>query len=134
MDCSSITDFQQSTAICIAKKFRNLHIGKLKFLHNFFSTNIIRDIPDKYQVCGGPHTLTKPTQGMPAMSSLMGSPCLINGYEKELLMVCLIFVQGGRTWQPFVGVKNGHAIFVKRVFTIFATNALFLRVIANLQI
>ena len=26
MDCSSITDFQQSTAICIAKKFRNLHI------------------------------------------------------------------------------------------------------------
>ena len=29
MDCSSITDFQQSTAIRIAKKFRNLHIGKL---------------------------------------------------------------------------------------------------------
>ena len=28
MDCSSITDFQQSTAISIAKKFRNLHIGK----------------------------------------------------------------------------------------------------------
>ena len=27
MDCSSITDFQQSTAISIAKKFRNLHIG-----------------------------------------------------------------------------------------------------------
>ena len=30
MDCSSITDFQQSTAICIAKKFRNLHIGLLQ--------------------------------------------------------------------------------------------------------
>ena len=30
MDCSSITDFQQSTAIRIAKKFRNLHIGKCK--------------------------------------------------------------------------------------------------------
>ena len=30
MDCSSITDFQQSTAISIAKKFRNLHIGKQK--------------------------------------------------------------------------------------------------------
>ena len=28
MDCSSITDFQQSTAISIAKKFRNLHIEK----------------------------------------------------------------------------------------------------------
>ena len=27
MDCSLITDFQQSTAISIAKKFRNLHIG-----------------------------------------------------------------------------------------------------------
>ena len=26
MDCSSITDFQQSSAIRIAKKFRNLHI------------------------------------------------------------------------------------------------------------
>ena len=32
MDCSSITDFQQSTAIRIAKKFRNLHIeNHLKF-------------------------------------------------------------------------------------------------------
>ena len=29
MDCSSITDFQQSTAIRIAKKFRNLHIGNI---------------------------------------------------------------------------------------------------------
>ena len=29
LDCSSITDFQQSTAIRIAKKFRNLHIGIL---------------------------------------------------------------------------------------------------------
>ena len=29
MDCSSITDFQQSTAIRIAKKFRNLHIGRI---------------------------------------------------------------------------------------------------------
>ena len=27
MDCSSITDFQQSTAISIEKVFRNLHIG-----------------------------------------------------------------------------------------------------------
>ena len=33
LDCSSITDFQQSTAIRIAKKFRNLHIG-ISF--NFF--------------------------------------------------------------------------------------------------
>ena len=33
MDCSSITDFQQSTAIRIAKKFRNLHIGKIDNQH-----------------------------------------------------------------------------------------------------
>ena len=33
---------------------------------------------------GGPHTFTNPTQGVPAMSSLMGSPCLINGHEEEL--------------------------------------------------
>ena len=29
--------------------------------------------------------------------------------------------------------KNGHTIFVKHVFTIFAKNATFLRVIANLE-
>ena len=29
MDCSLITDFQQSTAIRIAKRFRNLHIGQV---------------------------------------------------------------------------------------------------------
>ena len=45
MDCSSITDFQQSTAIRIAKKFRNLHIGqssaqKIKYpiIHVIFSS------------------------------------------------------------------------------------------------
>ena len=32
MDCSSITDFQQSTAIRIAKKFRNLHIESKRTL------------------------------------------------------------------------------------------------------
>ena len=42
--------------------------------------------------------------------------------------------QGGRTWQPFVGGKNGHEIFVKRIFANFATNAPFLRVITNLRI
>ena len=35
MDCSLITDFQQSTAIRIAKKFRNLHIGISSFLSHF---------------------------------------------------------------------------------------------------
>ena len=39
MDCSSITDFQQSTAISIAKKFRNLHIGKSKTI--FFPSNTL---------------------------------------------------------------------------------------------
>ena len=40
MDCSSITDFQQSTAICIAKKFRNLHIG---FWLNFFCRSPVKN-------------------------------------------------------------------------------------------
>ena len=42
--------------------------------------------------------------------------------------------QGGRTWQPFVGGKKGQEISAKCVFTIFAANASFLRLIVNLQI
>ena len=57
MDCSSITDFQQSTAIRIAKKFRNLHIGKtnnnidivemkkrLDEKYNFYSISFSQDV------------------------------------------------------------------------------------------
>ena len=40
--------------------------------------------------------------------------------------------QGGRSWQPF-GRNNGHKVFVRRVFAIFATNASLLQVIVNLQ-
>ena len=43
-------------------------------------------------------------------------------------------IQGGRSWQQFGEGKNDQKTFVKRVLTIFATNALFLRVIANLYI
>ena len=43
MDCSSITDFQQSTAISIAKKFRNLHIG---FCNNFADDlHLLNELP-----------------------------------------------------------------------------------------
>ena len=41
MDCSSITDFQQSTAIRIAKKFRNLHIGQCQMICCEYETFII---------------------------------------------------------------------------------------------
>ena len=41
MDCSSITDFQQSTAIRIAKKFRNLHIGTQLFVGEMLRQGII---------------------------------------------------------------------------------------------
>ena len=41
--------------------------------------------------------------------------------------------QGGRTWSLSSGAKMALKIFVKSVFTIFASNASFLRVIANLQ-
>ena len=40
-------------------------------------------------------------------------------------------LQGGRTWQSFVGGKMAMKIFVKRVFTIVAINASFLRVSTN---
>ena len=52
MDCSSITDFQQSTAIRIAKKFRNLHIGK-------GGCNKSDDFLEKYQRGGGGHFQSK---------------------------------------------------------------------------
>ena len=55
-------------------------------------------------------------------------------YKKKILLGGDDEMQGGRTWQPFVGGKNGHENFVKRVFTIFVTNASFLHIIANLQI
>ena len=42
--------------------------------------------------------------------------------------------QGGRPWQAFGGGKMAMKPFVKRVFTIFATNASFLRVISNFRI
>ena len=42
--------------------------------------------------------------------------------------------QGGRSWQPFGERKNGHIIFVRRVFAIFATNSSFSCNIAILQI
>ena len=41
--------------------------------------------------------------------------------------------QGGRTWQPFVGSKNGNENFCPAHSYNFASNASFLRVIANLQ-
>ena len=44
MDCSSITDFQQSTAISIAKKFRNLHIGISRFLHVWMRSDYVADV------------------------------------------------------------------------------------------
>ena len=44
------------------------------------------------------------------------------------------FQQGGRSWQPFGEGKNGRKTFANRVFTFFATNASFLRVLTNLQI
>ena len=43
------------------------------------------------------------------------------------------FMQSGRSWQPFGKRKNGHKIFIKRVFAIFATTSSFLREIANLN-
>ena len=40
--------------------------------------------------------------------------------------------QGGRTWQPFVGGKNGHENLKARIYN-FRDNTSLLRVIANLR-
>ena len=56
------------------------------------------------------------------------------------LLLLLLLMTKGRVWIRVAelgslssGAKMAMRIFVKRVFTIFATNASFLRVIANLQ-
>ena len=45
--------------------------------------------------------------------------------DKDKTKNKIIWDQGGRSWQPFVGSKNGRQTLVRRIFTIFATNALF---------
>ena len=47
---------------------------------------------------------------------------------------CTNMIRGSRSWQPFGETKNNLKIYVRRVFAIFATNASFLRIIANLHI
>ena len=47
---------------------------------------------------------------------------------------CTNMIRGSRSWQPFGKSKNDLKIYVRRAFAIFATNASFLCVIANLQI
>ena len=68
-----------------------------------------------------PTPLPKPKENPPYLKR-------ISSHNKARL------TRGGRSWQPFGEGKNGHKIVVKHIFTILATNASFLRVIANLQI
>ena len=62
------------------------------------------------------------------------SPFLIAIGSPSIPSLALAQDQGGRSWQPFNEGKMTIKTFVKRAFTIFATNALFLHVIANLHI
>ena len=59
---------------------------------------------------------------------------LTQEYEVMILMLKLDVIRVAELGSLSWGAKMALEIFVKRVFTIFATNALFLRVIANLQI
>ena len=59
---------------------------------------------------------------------------LTQKYEVMILMLKLDVIRVAELGSLSSGAKMALEIFVKRVFTIFATNALFLRVIANLQI
>ena len=47
---------------------------------------------------------------------------------------CLSYCQGGRSWQPFGEGKNSHTNFRQARIYYFASNAPFLRVIANFLI
>ena len=77
----------------------------------------------------------------PPLKRIFGKVDGINIHFVLMVMLAELYLptkrilgQGGRTWQPFVGGKNCHENFRKRIFTIFATNASFFSVIANLQI
>ena len=63
------------------------------------------------------------------------TPPLKKGDDSEIVFFLAFLgnrvAELGSLWS---GAKMAMKIFVKRVFTIFATNASFLRVIANLQI
>ena len=59
---------------------------------------------------------------------------LTQKYEVMILMLKLDVIRVAELGSLSSGAKMALEIFVKRVFTIFATNASFLRVIANLQI
>ena len=59
---------------------------------------------------------------------------LTQEYEVMILMLKLDVIRVAELGSLSLGAKMALEIFVKRVFTIFATNASFLRVIANLQI
>ena len=59
---------------------------------------------------------------------------LTQKYEVMILMLKLDVIRVVELGSLSSGAKMALEIFVKRVYTIFTTNASFLRVIANLQI
>ena len=68
--------------------------------------------------------------------------CLSHGAQTQspqhsILVMMLFFYYtflGRAGWQKLAAeCKNGHKIFIMRIFAIFATNSSFLRAIANLQ-
>ena len=59
---------------------------------------------------------------------------LTQKYEVMILMLKLDVIRVAELGSLSSGAKMALKIFIKRVFTIFATNGSFLRVIANLQI
>ena len=59
---------------------------------------------------------------------------LTQKYEVMILMLKLDVIRVAELGSLSSGAKMALEIFVKRVFTIFATNASFLRVISNFRI
>ena len=64
-----------------------------------------------------------------------GKQCSLNFSDLAEKFSCKMtsLSQGGKSWQPFGEGKNGHKSLVRRVFAIFATNASFLLIIAQIR-
>ena len=101
MDCSSTTDFQQSTAISIAKKIRNLHIGKLPLITKSLFT---QQCFPSLDCCFGKY----PEQGMTC--HVMGP--LLKGYHPFFFsminpLACFIQAQfNGRHFDGFLSSSS----------------------------
>ena len=90
---------------------------------------IFRIIYDVYHLCW--HQLTNPPRTMRTTTNIFLMIFII--LEPPIFWIIYDVYRVAELGSLSSGAKMAMKIFVKRVFTIFASNASFLRVIANLQ-